>query len=147
MIKSIKHLTLIVVCSLFVIPVFAQNATHAKKAASSSGSSLSPERSKMLCKPWQLDTISEFGVDNKVNAKEASDGVTFVADGSFFITQEGAASTGTWTYSAGRINTTTTNPDNKMSLKIVSLTDNRLVLEYQAPDLSKTEYTYHPRKQ
>ncbi len=145
MIKSIKLLTLIAVYCLFVIPVFAQNTTHAKKT--SSGPALSPERSKMLCKPWQLDTISEFDVANKVTGKEANDGVTFTADGNFFITQEGAASTGTWTYSTGRINTVTTNPDNKMSLKIISLADDRLVLEYQDPDLNRTQYTYHPKKQ
>lgn len=141
-----KQLMIIAVLCFFMMPASAQNTGHAKKT-SSPGSALSPERSKMLCKPWQLDTISEFGVDNKVNAKEANDGITFVADGSFFITMEGAASTGTWTYSAGRINTTTTNPDNKMSFKIISLADNRLVLEYQAPDLTRTQYTYTPKKQ
>ena len=145
--KSIKHLALIAACSMFAIPVFAQNTPHAKKTSSSSGAALSPERSKMLCKPWQLDTISEFGVDNKVNGKEAHDGVTFTTDGNFFITQEGVASTGTWTYSAGRINTVTTNPDNKMSLRIISIADNRLVLEYQDPDLNRTQYTYSPKKQ
>jgi Lipocalin-like domain len=146
MIKLFKQLMPVIVCCFLAMPAFAQNATSAKK---SMGSTLAADRSKMLCKAWQLDTISEFGVDNKVTAKEASDGVTFVADGSFFITQEGVASTGTWTYSAGRINTHTTNtdvPDNKMSFKIISLADNRLVLEYQSPDLSKSQYTYSPKK-
>ena len=102
----------------------------------------------MLCKAWQLDTISMYGVDNKLTSKEANDGITFVADGSLFITQEGVASTGTWTYAGGRINTVTTNPDNKMSLRIMSLADGRMVLEYQipAPDLSRVQYTYSPKK-
>lgn len=141
--KLFKQLPPLILCCFFAMPVFAQNTIPAKKTT---GSVLAPDRSKMLCKPWQLDTISEFGVDNKVNGKEANDGVTFVSDGSFFITQEGVASTGTWTYSAGRINTVTTNPDNKMSWRIISLADNRLVLEYQEPDLNRTQYTYSPKK-
>lgn len=144
--RFLKILPVILIACLFALPAFAQNAAHAKKAPASSG--LAPERSKMLCKPWQLDTTSEYGVDTKAAGKEANDGITFVADGSFFITQEGVASTGTWTYSGGRINTVTTNPDNKLSFRIMSLADNRMVLEYQipAPDLSRIQYTYSPKK-
>jgi len=145
--QFLKHLTIILTGCLFAIPVLAQNATHTKKAPSA-GTTLSPERSKMLCKAWQLDTISEFGVANKAKGKEANDGITFVADGSLFITQEGHASTGTWTYAAARINTVTTNPDNKLSFQILGLADSLMVLEYQypAPDLTRVQYTYSPKK-
>jgi len=144
--KLLKKLPVILIGCLFAMPVFAQNTTHAKKAPA--GSSLSPDRSKMLCKAWQLDTVSMYGVDNKPTSKEANDGITFVADGNLFITQEGVASTGTWTYAGGRINTVTTNPDNKLSFRIMSLADNRMVLEYQipAPDLSRIQYSYSPKK-
>lgn len=100
----------------------------------------------MLCKAWVIDTISEFGVDSKPTAKQAGDGITLVADGSLFITMEGVASTGKWTYAGGRINTVTTSPDNKRSLKIISLADNRMVLEYQTPDLIRIQYVYKPKK-
>lgn len=146
MFKKSKYLFLILTGALFVIPASAQNTSHSKKSPSA-GASLSADRSKMLCKAWQLDTVSEFGVDNKATAKEANDGITFVADGSLFITQEGVAATGTWTYSGGRINTVTKNPDNTLSFRIMSLADNRMVLEYQypAPDLTRVQYTYHPK--
>jgi hypothetical protein len=145
MTKIFKQVIPFIVCCFLTMSVFAQNTNPVKKT--SPVGALTPDRSKMLCQAWQLDTISEFAVDNKVTSKEANDGVTFVSDGSFFITQEGAASTGTWKYSAGRINTVTSNPDNKMSLRIISLADDHLVLEYQDPDLNRTQYTYHPKKQ
>jgi hypothetical protein len=145
--KFLKQLPLILIGCFFTMPLFAQNTAHTKKT-SAAGSGLSAERSKMLCKAWKLDTISEYGVDNKAKGKEANDGITFVSGGSLFITQEGVASTGTWTYTGGRINTTTTNPDNKLSFRIMSLADSRMVLEYQypAPDLSRVQYTYSPKK-
>lgn len=142
MIKLSKTILLLIAGCFLAMPAFSQNT---QKAAAKPA--LSPDKSKMLCKAWQLDTVSEFGVDNKATAKEANDGITLVADGSLFITQEGVAATGKWSYMAGRINTVTTNPDKKMSLKIISLTDGRLVLEYQAEDLTRTQYTYYPKKQ
>lgn len=145
----LKHLMIIALAVCFFdMQAYAQSTTTPVKKTSSGA--LSPDRSKMLCKVWQLDTVSAFGVGNKANGKEANDGITFGADGSFFITNEGAASSGTWTYSAGRINTHTTNtdvPDNKMSFTIISLVDNRMVLEYQSADLTRTQYTYEPKKQ
>jgi hypothetical protein len=144
--KSFKLLPLILMSCLFAMPVFAQNTTHTKKA--SAGSSLSPEKSQMLCKAWKLDSISEYGVDNKASGKQANDGVTFVTDGSFFLTLDGVASTGTWTYAGGRINTVTKNPDNTYSFKLTGLSDNCLILDFQypAPDLSRAKFTYSPKK-
>jgi len=71
-----------------------------------------------------------------------------MADGSAFLTQEGTAYTGKWTYAGGRINVSSESPAYKASFKIISLSDARLVLEYQypAPDLSKVKYTYAPKK-
>lgn len=148
MTKFLKQLIFVTIGCFFAIPVFAQSTSHARKASHSGVSSLSAERSKILCKAWRLDSTSEFGVVNKATAKEANDGITFITDGSLFITQEGVASTGTWTYSGGRINTATKNPDNKLSFRLLALQDNRLVLEYQypAPDLSRIQYIYSPKK-
>lgn len=133
----------------FAIPVFSQTAkSTAKKVPPQGGTSLSAEQSKMLCKAWKLDTVFVFGVGNKPNSKEAKDGITLIEDGSLFLTQEGVASTGKWAYTGGRINTATQKPDDKISFKVISLADSRMVLEYQypAPDLSRVKYIYSPKK-
>lgn len=144
--RFLKKLPFILIACFFTMPVFAQNTTHTKKTPS--GSSLSPERSQMLCKAWKLDSISEYGVDNKASGKQANDAITFVADGSFFLTLDGVASTGTWTYVSGRIDTVTKNPDNTYSFKMVGLSDNCLILDFQypAPDLTRARFTYSPKK-
>ncbi len=144
---SLKIAALLIIGCMFTTPLFSQKkATTTKKAPSSGGASLSDEKSKMLCKAWKVDTISEFGVDSRPTSKQAADGITFVADGSLFMTMEGVASTGKWTYGGARINTVTTSPDAKMSFKIISLADNRMVLEYQTPDLIRIQYVYKPKK-
>jgi len=145
--KFSKQAALIAIGTFIAIPAFAQSTkTETKKVPSSGGTSLSADQSKMLCKAWKLDTVSVYGVDSKPKAKEANDGITPVADGSVFLTQEGVATTGKWTYAGGRINVVS--PSNKVSFKVISLTENRMVLEYQypAPDLSKVKYTYSPKK-
>ncbi len=144
-----KQAALIAICTFIAIPAFSQTAkATAKKVPPSGGTSLSADQSIMLCKAWKLDTVSAFGVDSKPKAKEANDGITPVADGSIFLTQEGVAYTGKWTYAAGRINVAAENPSNKISFKVISLADARMVLEYQypAPDYSKVRYTYAPKK-
>ncbi len=100
----------------------------------------------MLCKAWKMDTVSEFGVDSKPKPKQVGDGITFVADGSLFFTKDGVAVTGKWNYTATRINTVTENPDLNLSFKIISLSDGRLVLEYQTRNLERVKYVYHPKK-
>jgi hypothetical protein len=145
--KFLKLLPLLLIGWFFAMPVFAQNTTtHTKKA--SSGSSLSLEKSQMLCKAWKLDSISEYGVDSKAAGKRANDGITFVADGSFFITLDGVASTGSWTYSGGRITAVVKNPDNTYIFKLTGVSDNCLILDFQypAPDLSRAKFTYSPKK-
>ncbi len=144
-----KQAALIAICTFIAIPAFSQTTkTATKKVPPSGGTSLSADQSKMLCKAWKLDTVSVYGVDSRPKAKEANDGITPVADGSIFLTQEGVASTGKWTYAGGRINVVAENPANKGSFKVISLTDTRMVLEYQypAPDYSKVKYTYSPKK-
>ncbi len=138
---------LLICCSLCSIPVFAQNKTMTKKVPSSGGTSLSVDQSKMLCKAWQIDSISQFDLVTKPLAKQVNDAVTFSADGSVSIIQDGVSSTGTWTYASGGINIAT-KTGNKLSFKLSTLSDNRLILEYQypAPDLSRIKYMYSPKK-
>lgn len=142
-----KQILVILIACFFAMPLFAQNSTHPKKATHS-GTPLSADQSKILCKAWKLDSISEFGVDNKASGKEANDGITFGSDGSFFITLDGVASTGTWTYASGHISAVAKNPDNTFSFKLVTLADDRLALDYQypAPDLTRASFSYSPKK-
>jgi len=149
MLSFLKRIALIATCGVITVSCYAQSTTTTPvKKTTSAKPSLSPEKSKMLCKAWKLDSISEYGVDNKASGKQVNDAITFVADGTFFITLDGVASTGTWTYASGRINTVTKNPDNTYSFKILGLSDNCLMLDFQypAPDLSRAKFTYSPKK-
>jgi hypothetical protein len=147
MLSFIKRIAFVSICFFIVSPAFAQSTTT-KKTSAPKSAGLSPEKSQMLCKAWRLDSISEYGVDNKASGKQINDGITFVADGSFFITLDGVSSTGTWTYTGGRINAAIKNPDNNYSFKIVGLSDKCLILDFQypAPDLSRAKFTYSPKK-
>jgi hypothetical protein len=144
-----KTLSALVICTLFTAQVIAQQKgttkTHQVK------SPLSPEKTKMLCKPWKLDTVENFGVAAGATAKEQNDGMTFLADSTFFITEEGVPGSGKWkplwgtTISATYGGTTTITKQ----FKIMSITDSKLVVSYQNPDLITTIYIYSakPKKQ
>lgn len=144
-----KKTLILAPCLLFVAPVFSQSKAHHTTAHKTyhQSATISPEKSKMLCKPWVLDSVEQFGVAQKASPKEKSDAVTFVADGTFFITSEGVASTGKWTGTANPyIYTTTGTPEEKKMYKLISLSNNKLVLEYQTPDLIRIHYTYSPKQ-
>jgi hypothetical protein len=146
----LKQAALIVICWLVSsTAVFAQdNKTTNHKVPPQGGTSLSAQKGQMLCKAWKLDSISEFGVDKKPRGKQTNDSIRFAADGSLSITHDGAAASGTWSYSAGHITIVTQNPDNKLNFKLVTLTEGKLVVDYQypAPDLTRQRYTYIPKK-
>lgn len=144
--RNFPPAAILLICCFIAAPAYSQNNTVRKSVPPTGGTSFSADQQKMLCQTWKLDSVSEFGVENKARGKEANDEITFVADGSLSFTQEGVAATGTWSYSGGRINTVTKNPDNKISFKIISLTDKRMVLEYQTPDLIRVTYAYSPKK-
>lgn len=144
-----KKTLALVPCLLFVVPVFSQSKTHHTTAHKSyhQSASISAEKSKMLCKAWVLDSVEQFGVVQKASAKEKSDAVTFMSDGTFFITSEGVATTGKWTGNATPyVNTVTGTPEDKKMYKLITLSDDKLVLEYQTPDLIRIHYTYSPKK-
>lgn len=145
-----KKTVLLSFCLLLAAGAFAQQkkltkTTHAKPA-------FSPEKMKMLCKPWKLDTVETFGVAKSASATEQNDGVTFIADSTLFMTMEGTASTGKWMrgWSDKIINTVVTavgtNIQGKKMFTIITLSDNYLELEYQNPDLIRTHYFYTPKK-
>jgi hypothetical protein len=141
-----KTMLIIVAACLFAAHSEAQQ-TGKTAAHKTQTASLSPEKSKMLCKAWRLDSVEQFGVTHAANAKEKADAITFVADGSYFITSEGVAATGTWKCNGSAyIYTSSGTPENKMMYKIMGLADDRLALEYQTPDLIRIHYVYKPKQ-
>jgi hypothetical protein len=145
-----KKTLVLSICLFFIAGAFAQqkSATPAKHQAKPA---MSPEKMKMLCKPWKLDTVENFGVFKPATAAEQNDGVTFLADSTLFLTMEGKVATGKWMrgWSDKIINTVTgTNSDKKMMFTIMKLSNDYMELEYQipAPDLSKTHYYYSAKK-
>lgn len=139
------------VCLFLALGSFAQQkpvakTTHAKPA-------MAPEKLKMLCKAWKLDSVETFGVAKPANAIEKNDVVTFMPDSTLFLTMEGVASTGKWMrgWSDKIINTvitaTGTNIEAKKMFTIMKLTDTYLELEYQNQDLIRTHYFYVPKNQ
>ncbi|HSY76814.1 MAG TPA: hypothetical protein VK890_08155, partial [Bacteroidia bacterium] len=133
-----KTLTLSI-CLLFIVGAFAQQKKTTKSVYHQTKPTMSPERLKMLCKPWKIDTVENFGVAKPANATEQNDGITLMADSTLFLTMEGKLYTGKWFagWSQKIINTVTgnTTPPTKMMFTIMSLSDNYMELEYQTPDL------------
>lgn len=140
-----KTLFISAICLTITMGAFAQQKT-AKTATKKPA--MSPEKMKILCKPWKLDTIENFGVPKPATAKEQSDGITLLADSTLFLTMEGAVKTGKWWigWSPKIINTLTGDGKDKMMFTIMSLSDNYMELEYQTPDLIRTHY-YYSKKQ
>jgi len=141
-----KKIIVPALCLLFAAQAFSQTAKTTAHKTTQTGATMSAAKSAMLCKAWKLDSVEQFGVGQKANAKEANDGITFMADGTFFITIEGTASNGTWKgngapfINIGGISTIT------KPYKLISLSDSKLKLEYQTEDLIRIEYTYSPKK-
>lgn len=140
-----KKMTLLALTVLLTSAAFAQ-AGKTQHKTTQTGPTISAEKSKMLCKAWKLDSVEQFGVAQKASAKQANDGVTFTADGNFFYTTDGAATTGTWKGNAAPyINTVAGTPEVKKMFKLISLSDSKLKLEYQTEDLIRITYTYSPK--
>ncbi len=112
----------------------------------SHGVNLTADKVKMLCKTWKLDSVEMFDVAHTANAKEKGDCVTFNTDGSFLITTEGVSGSGTWKAAGVYLNTVSKSSgattETKMLFKAISIEANKLVLDYQTPDLITVRYTY-----
>jgi hypothetical protein len=136
-------------CLLITVSAFSQasksgaKATPKKATSQGGGATISPEKSAMLCKAWKLDSVSQFGVTQAASPKEKGDVVTINNDGNYSMIMEGVASMGTWKGNAAPyIYTSAGTPEIKKMYKVLALTNNRLVLEYQTEDLIRVDYTY-----
>jgi hypothetical protein len=142
-----KKTVILSICLLFTMGAFAQQKTAPKPVHK--GVAMSPEKLKMLCKPWKLDTIENFGVAKPASAAQQNDGVTFMADSTLFLTMDGQVNTGKWMtgWSAKIINTVTgSNSDIKKMFTLMKLSDDYMELEYQTPDLIRIHYFYSAKK-
>jgi len=140
-----KKTLVIVACALLTISMSAQQ----KKTTVHKGPTFSPEKIKMLCQPWKLDTSETFGVIKPASGKEQNDGITMMADSTLFLTVEGKASTGKWmpgTWGPQYINTNIINVSKPFMFKILKLSDSYMELEYQDEELTKTDYYYSVKK-
>ncbi len=140
-----KLMLIAAICILAAMPSAAQPSWRV-----SHGINLTPEKTKIICKSWKLDSTEMFDVPHASNGKESGDGVTFNTDGSFSITKEGVAANGTWKAAGVYINTTSKTAgaasDTKMMFKAISIAADKLVLDYQTPDLITVRYTYLPKQ-
>jgi hypothetical protein len=139
-----KKVLVIAACLTFTIGAFAQQ----KKVYHAAKATMPADKMKMLCKPWVLDTIENFGVYKAATAAERNDGITMMTDSTLFLTMEGNVKTGKWMmgYSWKILNTVTGDNKDKMMFTIMKLSDNYLELEYQTPDLIRTHYYYSAKK-
>jgi hypothetical protein len=148
-----KKTSVLSICLLFTVGAIAQQkaaTTNKPVHHSAAKPSFSPEKLKMLCKPWKLDTIENFGVAKPATAAQQNDGITLLADSTLFLTMDGQANTGKWMrgWSDKVINTVTgTNSDIKKMFTIMKLSNDYLELEYQTPDLIRIHYFYSAKKQ
>lgn len=100
-----------------------------------------------FCKAWKMVNYERFSVVNLPAENEKKDGVTFVADGTVFLTIEGVAKTGTWSNDKTRtwVNMLFDNGE-KFKFKVVTLTADQFIYTYQDPELMSTKYTCEPLK-
>jgi hypothetical protein len=105
-------------------------------------------KDSLLCKAWKTISIEVFGTINTPNEKQAADGVTYMLDGTAFLTMDGVPKTGKWTFDRAKTYATIEIDDTKekFRFKIITLTKDQLIYEYQDPELIRTKYTCAPLK-
>jgi hypothetical protein len=123
----------------------------AKPAAAPAATSSTPasgEKEQQLCKAWKVTIIEVFGTTNAPEGKQANDGVTFINDGTAFLTIDGVAKTGKWSFDKPKANVTIAvdGTTEKFRFKVISLTADEFKYEYQDPELIRTKYTCQPLK-
>lgn len=102
---------------------------------------------KKLCKTWKLTAIEEFhqtlppGDDNK------NDEVSFLNDRTIFLMWNNKSYTGTWELdkSAKWIHVTVSK-DEKYKFQLLSISDTKMIYQYQDPELVRTNYTFEEKK-
>ncbi len=110
--------------------------------------SFAQQKDSLLCRAWKLSSLEEFSTVNKPDEKQKNDGVTFLLDGTAFLIMEGVTKTGKWSFDKPKTNVTIEIADSKEKyrFKLISLTKDLLLYEYQNPELIRTKYSCLPLK-
>jgi len=140
---------IILALATFSTIAFAQQKPAAKPAAKPEVAATgATSKEELLCKAWKLVSTEQFSTINKPTEKQKNDGVTYVADGTAFLTIEGVAKTGKWSFDKPKANVTieVDGGAEKYKFKIINLTKDQFYYEYQDPDLIRTKYTCEPVK-
>jgi hypothetical protein len=106
------------------------------------------QKDSLICKAWKLTIVDVFGTVNKPGEKQKNDGITLILDGTAFLTMDGVARTGKWSFDKPKANLMidVDGGKEKFRFRIITLTKDQLLYEYQDPELIKTKYTFEPLK-
>ncbi|MCC6690731.1 MAG: lipocalin family protein [Bacteroidia bacterium] len=131
--------------------VLAQDKPSAKsgqpKQTSKPNAVVMTAKDTLLCKAWKPISIERFHVANKPEGTEKDDGVTFVLEGTVFLTMEGVQKTGTWiTDKSKKWITLTFEGGTQYRFQIFNLTPTEFYYEYQDAELVRTKYKCEPAK-
>lgn len=141
-----KNIITTIVAALFVTATyFAQEKAPTPKAEYKPKQAAAPApvlRDEALCKAWKLISYERFSVVNTPEENQKQDGVTYMADGTVFLTMDGVTKTGTWSNDKTRVwvNMVFDNGE-KYKFKIVTLTADQFEYIYQDKELMSTKYT------
>lgn len=102
------------------------------------------ETKTQLVKKWNYKGIEEFGVVRPPDTLSQNDFLEMKADGNFIMKKEGKQLSGTWLLNdkSAVLSLVDTRSKKKFNFTIKNLNDRNLELEYQTPDLVRTNYHY-----
>ncbi|MBI2966821.1 MAG: hypothetical protein HYY40_03275 [Bacteroidetes bacterium] len=106
------------------------------------------EKEKLLCRTWKFTLSEEFGLENEPAAEQKNDSILFKSDKKVIMINSGVLTTGFWSLDKGG-NFLYVTPDNsatKIMFGLKSITEDKLVLEFQTPDLVRTRYHYEVKR-
>jgi len=133
--------------AIIVTLVFSTTLIFAKQQDSKKPTPLLTVKDSLLCKAWKMVSYELFSVVNKPEENQKNDGVTFMLDGTAFLTVDGVQKTGTWT--SDKVTKWVTlifDGGEKYKIQVMELTNNHLLYEYQDKELMRTKFTCEPLK-
>ncbi len=113
-----------------------------------SSAAFSQVKKETLVKKWKLEKIEEFGQEYAPLENQQSDALEFTSDNKFIGTIEGLHIEGKWSISNKAI-LTVNKANSKLEVfwtKVKSVTQNKLVVEYQNGDLITSTLILIPAK-
>ena len=141
-----KLLTLCLFTAAFSFTVSAQTSRPTGSAATqpsgSSASTLTPKQ-KMLCQTWQIKTVEAWAVVHDATDAEKKDLFWMGEDGNCRFIWGGNTTTGKWTIDKSCTWMKITSADGTVtSIKVTSVSDSQLVIDYKDKDDQHNIVTY-----